>query len=64
MILNYPNNPTGHSYRGEQLRALARVARRYRVVMLSDEIYGEIHHDGRHVSIAEAVEPSPATARE
>jgi aspartate aminotransferase len=53
VILNYPNNPTGHTYPVEHLRALANVARRYRVVMLSDEIYGEIHHEGAHVSIAE-----------
>jgi aspartate aminotransferase len=53
VILNYPNNPAGHTYSAYELRALADVARRYRVVMLSDEIYGEIHHEGTHVSIAE-----------
>jgi aspartate aminotransferase len=35
-----------------ELRELARVARKYRVVLLSDEIYGELHHRGQHVSIA------------
>ena len=53
VILNYPNNPTGYAYSVNTLRALADVARRYRVVMLSDEIYGEIHHQGRHNSMAE-----------
>ena len=53
VILNDPNNPTGQSYEADELRALAEVAQRYRVVMLSDEIYGEIHHEGRHVSMAE-----------
>lgn len=53
LVLNYPNNPTGHTYKIPELRRLADVARRYRMVMLSDEIYGEIHHDGAHVSIAE-----------
>ena len=53
VVLNYPHNPTGQTYEAHQLEALAEVARRYRVVMLSDEIYGEIHHDGTHVSIAE-----------
>jgi aspartate aminotransferase len=28
------------------------VARKYRVVLLSDEIYGELHHKGQHVSVA------------
>lgn len=53
VILNYPNNPTGYTYGVDKLRALADVARRYRVVMLSDEIYGEVHHEGAHRSIAE-----------
>lgn len=52
VILNYPNNPTGCSYSAEQLQNLAEVARRYRLVMLSDEIYGELNFTGRHLSIA------------
>lgn len=52
IILNYPSNPTGDSYTLEELEELAAVARRYRVVLLSDEIYGELHHTGEHVSIA------------
>jgi aspartate aminotransferase len=52
VILNYPNNPTGVTYSLDKLRQLARVAREHRVVLLSDEIYGSLHHTGRHVSIA------------
>lgn len=52
VILNYPNNPTGSSYSPEQLKALAQVARKYRVILLSDEIYGELTFDGCHHSIA------------
>lgn len=52
VILNYPSNPTGTTYRIEELKSLAKVAREYRVVLLSDEIYGEIEHKGQHVSIA------------
>ena len=52
VVLNYPNNPTGQTYGTDELRRLAEVARRYRVVLLSDEIYGELHHAGTHVSIA------------
>ncbi len=51
-VLNYPNNPSGGTYRLDELKALAQVARRYRVILLSDEIYGELHHKGQHVSIA------------
>ncbi len=52
VILNYPSNPTGQTYSVEALQELAEVARRYRVILLSDEIYGEIDHRGQHVSIA------------
>ncbi|MGD9808643.1 MAG: pyridoxal phosphate-dependent aminotransferase [Deferribacterales bacterium] len=52
LILNYPNNPTGGTYNIDQLKALAEVCRKYKVVMLSDEIYGETNHQGDHVSIA------------
>ncbi|MDQ2069663.1 pyridoxal phosphate-dependent aminotransferase [Natronospira bacteriovora] len=52
IILNYPSNPTGDTYTLDELKELAEVARKYRVVLLSDEIYGELHHEGEHVSIA------------
>ncbi len=52
VILNYPNNPTGCSYTDAELAGLAEVARKYRIIMLSDEIYGELHFEGQHTSIA------------
>ncbi|MBN2519318.1 MAG: aminotransferase class I/II-fold pyridoxal phosphate-dependent enzyme, partial [Bacteroidales bacterium] len=51
-ILNYPSNPTGCTYPLERLKLLAQVARKYRVVLISDEIYGLLHHNNQHVSIA------------
>ncbi|SEA24711.1 aspartate aminotransferase [Desulfuromusa kysingii] len=52
VILNYPNNPTGCSYSEQQLQELAVVARKYHIIMLSDEIYGELNFSGAHRSIA------------
>ena len=52
LILNYPSNPTGDTYTVDELKALAKVARKYKVILVSDEIYGELHHRGQHVSIA------------
>ena len=52
LILNYPSNPTGCTYTDDQLLALAHVARKYRIILLSDEIYGEVHFSGGHKSIA------------
>ena len=53
VVLNSPTNPTGQSYDRDALTDLAAVARKYRVIVLSDEIYAEIHHSGNHRSIAE-----------
>lgn len=52
VILNYPNNPTGCTYSPEQLQSLAEVARKYHIILLSDEIYGELNYSGSHQSIA------------
>jgi aspartate aminotransferase len=52
VVLNYPSNPTGSTYSMNELKELAAVARLHRVVLLSDEIYGELHHKGQHVSIS------------
>lgn len=52
VIINYPSNPTGSTYDQATLEALAQVARRYKVTILSDEIYGELHHQGTQESIA------------
>lgn len=51
IVLNYPSNPTGLTYDSDELRELAEIACRYKVVLLSDEIYGKIHHKGTHQSI-------------
>lgn len=53
LILNYPGNPTGMCYSDSQLQEIAEIARRYRVLLLSDEIYGGLRFDGQHRSIAQ-----------
>lgn len=52
LILNYPNNPTGASYTENELKDIAYVADKYKILILSDEIYGELNYDGIHFSIA------------
>lgn len=52
LILNSPGNPTGLCYSAEQLEALAKVLRNYRVLALADEIYSGTHFTGQHVSLA------------
>lgn len=52
LLLNYPGNPEGGEYRADELEALARIAREYHLIILSDEIYGQLNFDGCHVSMA------------
>ncbi|TGY87989.1 aminotransferase class I/II-fold pyridoxal phosphate-dependent enzyme [Marinicauda algicola] len=52
LILNSPGNPTGTAYTRESLTAIAEAAKRYRMLLLSDEIYGGVQFDGRHLSAA------------
>jgi aspartate aminotransferase len=52
LVLNYPANPTGLTYSPDELKEIAEVVRRFEAIVLSDEIYSELHHSGEHVSIA------------
>ncbi len=52
LILNYPNNPTGASYEEEALLALAKVAKANNLLVVTDEIYGELNYQGKHISLA------------
>ncbi|MFK0572602.1 pyridoxal phosphate-dependent aminotransferase [Endozoicomonas sp.] len=52
LLLNYPSNPTGASYEPEHLQALAEVARRQKIIIIADEIYGETRFSGEHHSMA------------
>jgi aspartate aminotransferase len=52
LILNYPSNPTGCSYTADELKKIARIAKKYEIILLSDEIYGQLHFNGEHVSVA------------
>ncbi|MCP4078522.1 MAG: aminotransferase class I/II-fold pyridoxal phosphate-dependent enzyme [Gammaproteobacteria bacterium] len=52
LILNSPNNPSGACFTEQELIALADVAKKYNLYILSDEIYSELHYQGQHQSIA------------
>lgn len=50
LILPYPNNPTGAVMPRENLEAIAEVLRGTDIMVLSDEIYGELQYTGsKHV---------------
>jgi aspartate aminotransferase len=52
LVLNYPGNPDGGTFSADELKELAEVAERYELIVLSDEIYGQLNFKGSHVSIA------------
>ncbi len=52
IILNTPNNPTGTAYRKEDLKAIADLAIKYNIYIISDEIYEKLLYEGEHTSIA------------
>ncbi len=53
LVLNYPSNPTGALYSGEQLKEIAEICVKKNIWVVSDEIYEKLVYDGRKfVSIA------------
>jgi len=52
LILNYPSNPVGCTYSADELKGLANALRKYKVLVIADEIYGEVTFSGIHYTIA------------
>lgn len=54
LVLPFPNNPTGAIMEREDLESISKVIKKHNLMVLSDEIYGELTYGGKHhVSIAE-----------
>jgi aspartate aminotransferase len=51
LILNSPHNPCGSASTPEQLEAIAEIAVRHDLVVLSDEVYWALRYDGEHHSV-------------
>lgn len=52
LVLNFPTNPTGGTMTRDELEKIAALARRHRLIVLTDEIYSELTFEGEHASIA------------
>jgi aminotransferase len=52
IILNTPNNPTGHVFSRQELEGIAELCRQYDAYAVTDEIYEHIVYDGEHIPIA------------
>ena len=46
LVVNSPNNPTGEVIPERKLRAIAEVARELDLLVLTDEVYGQLVYDG------------------
>ena len=51
IVINSPNNPTGHVMDRRELEALADVALDNDLLVLSDEVYEKLIYDAQHVSM-------------
>lgn len=51
LMLNFPNNPTGAIMSRADLEDIAAFARERDLIVISDEIYGELTYDSAHTSI-------------
>ena len=52
ILLNSPHNPTGTVFTAAELAAIADLARRHDLVVVSDEVYEHMVFDGGHVPMA------------
>ncbi|NUO79826.1 pyridoxal phosphate-dependent aminotransferase [candidate division KSB1 bacterium] len=51
LVINSPQNPTGGILTRADVQAIAELARRHDLLVLSDEIYKDILYEGEHASI-------------
>ncbi|MCJ7636576.1 MAG: pyridoxal phosphate-dependent aminotransferase, partial [Nitrososphaeraceae archaeon] len=57
IFLNYPNNPIGAVLTKEDFEALAKVVKKYDLMVISDEVYEKIYFDGyTHFSMSQIPE--------
>ena len=52
LVVINPNNPTGELYPPELLRKLVAIARRHRLLVITDEVYHKLVYEEKHVPLA------------
>ncbi len=62
LLLNSPGNPSGSVYQADELKAVADIARKHNLLVLSDEIYRDFSYDGPCASIASYYENTIVTS--
>lgn len=57
IIINSPSNPTGSMYTFEELKAIAEVCLKYKIIIVSDDIYEKLVFDGAKFYSIASVSP-------
>ncbi|HEX5725441.1 MAG TPA: aminotransferase class I/II-fold pyridoxal phosphate-dependent enzyme [Longimicrobiaceae bacterium] len=52
IVVNTPNNPTGHVFSRAELEAIAELCRRHDALAVTDEVYEHILYEGSHIPMA------------
>ncbi len=52
LFLNYPSNPTGASISRDELIRIGELATKHNWIVISDEIYGELSYETKHIPFA------------
>lgn len=52
IVLNSPHNPTGSVFTDERLRAIAEIANRHGILVITDEVYEQLTFGQKHTPIA------------
>ncbi|MFA5092531.1 MAG: aminotransferase class I/II-fold pyridoxal phosphate-dependent enzyme [Candidatus Omnitrophota bacterium] len=50
IVLNYPTNPTGVSYRRKELEEINKILIKNKILCISDEVYGDLTYDFNHTA--------------
>lgn len=61
IVLNTPQNPTGAVFEENTIKEIAKIAKENDLWVLSDEIYSQMVHDGKHFSVASVEDMSERT---
>lgn len=52
LLLNYPSNPLGVSYKKKELKEINRILLKHKIICISDEVYGDLTYDFNHTHFA------------
>ena len=52
IVISYPNNPTGATMNKKRMEEIADIVSEYDLIVISDEIYGDLTYNEKHVSFS------------